>query len=179
MFVNVWPIFEKYLLKWLTMDEVFEITSSLTRNKAFRLVETLFVQANQVRTESKQTSLFGNKKMRFVLIQYELDCLGWKKFLHVEMPYSETVDEAGFRPKASLMTDHGFFLSFLWCSNLFWKYFFFEISNCLDTLFFEIFGHKNMETVQLLNYMFLFYKFKKNQNLYMVSECLFFSFYFN
>ena len=52
------------------MDEVFEITSSLTRNKAFRLVETLFVQANQVRTESKQTSLFGNKKMRLTMENY-------------------------------------------------------------------------------------------------------------
>ena len=31
-------------------------------NKAFRHVETLFVQGNQVHTESKQTYLFGNKK---------------------------------------------------------------------------------------------------------------------
>ena len=31
-------------------------------NKAFRRVETLFVQGNQVRTESKQTSFFSNKK---------------------------------------------------------------------------------------------------------------------
>ena len=30
--------------------------------KAFRHVETLFVQGNQVRTESKQTSFFDNKK---------------------------------------------------------------------------------------------------------------------
>ena len=32
------------------------------RYKAFRHVETLFVEGNQVRTESKQTSLFGNEK---------------------------------------------------------------------------------------------------------------------
>ena len=58
----------------------------LAFNKAFRHVETLFVQGNQVRTESKQTSFFGNKKRRFLLIQYELDYLGQIKFLHVEMP---------------------------------------------------------------------------------------------
>ena len=56
-------------------------------NKAFRHVETLFVQGNQVRTESKQTSFFGKKKRMFVLIQYEHDNLGRIKFLQVEMPY--------------------------------------------------------------------------------------------
>ena len=49
---------EKICISSVTLRSI-----SQTRcNKAFRHVETLFIQGTQVRTESKQTSLFGNKK---------------------------------------------------------------------------------------------------------------------
>ena len=51
-------------LSVVCVENMFEInTQFIAYNKAFRHVETLFVQGNQVRTESKQTSLFGNKKI--------------------------------------------------------------------------------------------------------------------
>ena len=55
-------------------------------NKAFRHVETLFVQGNQVRTDQNKPFFLLIKK-EVCLHQYELDYLGRLKFLHVEMPY--------------------------------------------------------------------------------------------
>ena len=54
-------------------------------NKAFRHVETLFVQDNQVRTDPNKPH-FLLIKMEVCFDQYELDYLGRIMFLHVEMP---------------------------------------------------------------------------------------------
>ena len=54
--------------------------------KAFRHVETLFVQGNQVRTDQNKPSFLVIKK-EVCFDQYELDYLGLIKFLHVERPY--------------------------------------------------------------------------------------------
>ena len=61
-----------------------ELCSSVS-NKAFRHVETLLVQGNQVRTDQNKYPFLLIKKVCFD--QYELDYLGRIKFLHVEMPY--------------------------------------------------------------------------------------------
>ena len=53
---------------------------------AFRYVETLFVQGNQVRTDQNKPPFLLIKKVCFD--QYELDYRGRKRFLHVEMPYN-------------------------------------------------------------------------------------------
>ena len=55
-------------------------------NKAFRHVETLFVQGNQVRTDQNKPTFLLIKKM-ICFHQYELGYHGRIKFLHVEMPY--------------------------------------------------------------------------------------------
>ena len=58
----------------------------LLNNKAFRHVEIVFIQGNQVRTDqNKPPFLLIKKKICFD--QYELYYLGRIKFLHVEMPY--------------------------------------------------------------------------------------------
>ena len=54
--------------------------------KAFRHVETLFVQFNQVRTDQNKPPFLLTKK-GLCFDQHELDYLGRIKFLHVEMPY--------------------------------------------------------------------------------------------
>ena len=56
--------------------------------KAFRHVETLFVQGNQVRTDQNKPSFLLTKK-QVCFDQYELHYHGRIKFLHVEMPYWE------------------------------------------------------------------------------------------
>ena len=54
--------------------------------KAFRHVETLFVQGNQVRTDQNKPPFLVIKN-EVCFDQYELDYLGRIKFLHVEMPW--------------------------------------------------------------------------------------------
>ena len=58
------------------------------KNKAFRHVETSFVQGNQVRTDQNKPYFLLTKK-QVCFDQYELDYLGRIKFLHVEMPYRD------------------------------------------------------------------------------------------
>ena len=61
-------------------------------NKAFRHVETLFVQGtDQVRTDQNKPLFLLIKKV-VCFDQYELDYLGRIKFLHVEMPYKQESD---------------------------------------------------------------------------------------
>ena len=62
-----------------------ELCSSVS-NKAFRHVETLLVQGNQVRTDQNKYPFLLIKKV-VCFDQYKLDYLGRIKFLHVEMPY--------------------------------------------------------------------------------------------
>ena len=56
-------------------------------NKAFRHVETVFVQGNQVRTDQNKLPFLLTKN-EVCFDQYELDYLGQIKFLTVKMPYS-------------------------------------------------------------------------------------------
>ena len=56
-----------------------------TLNKAFRHVETLFIQGNQVRTDQNKPS-FLLTKMEVCFDQYELNYFGRIMFLHIEMP---------------------------------------------------------------------------------------------
>ena len=58
----------------------------LSINKAFRHVETSFVQGNQVRTDQNKPSFLLTKKQVY-FDQYELAYLGRIKFLHVGIPY--------------------------------------------------------------------------------------------
>ena len=54
--------------------------------RAFRHLETLFVQGNQVRTDQNKPPFLVIKK-EVCFDQYDFDYLGRIKFLHVEMPY--------------------------------------------------------------------------------------------
>ena len=62
-------------------------------NKAFRHVETLFGQGNQVRTNQDKPLfvclfvMFCLSLFKVCFDQYELDYLGRINFMHVEMPY--------------------------------------------------------------------------------------------
>ena len=62
-----------------------KVTKKVTSNKAFRHVETLFVQGNQVRTDQNKPFLIIKKGLCFD--QYKHDYLGRIKFLHIERPY--------------------------------------------------------------------------------------------
>ena len=64
----------------------YDLCSHVLCNKAFRHVETLFVQGDQVRTDQNKPSFLLTKKV-VCFDQYEFDYLGQIKFLHVEMPY--------------------------------------------------------------------------------------------
>ena len=59
--------------------------------KAFRHVETSFVQGNQVRTDQDKP-LFLVIKKEGCFDQYELNYLGRIKFLHVEIPYYSNIN---------------------------------------------------------------------------------------
>ena len=64
-------------------------SSHCAPNKAFRHVEALFVQGNQVRTDKNKPLFVSLFEVCFD--QYELDYLGRIQFLHVEMPYCISV----------------------------------------------------------------------------------------
>jgi len=53
----------------------YEMRRAYKCNKAFRYVETLFVQGNQVRTDQNKSSFLLTKK-EVCFDQYELDYLG-------------------------------------------------------------------------------------------------------
>ena len=81
-----------------------------TGNKAFRHIETLFVQGNQVRTDQNKPPFLVIKK-EVCFDQYELDYLGRIKFLHVEcLIVRPKTEEYYHRPTARSITLMGFVL---------------------------------------------------------------------
>ena len=75
-----------YIFSYIVLKRSFVSICFYITKKAFRHVETLYVQGNQVRTnQNKPPFLLAKKEV--CVDQYELDYLGRIKFLHVEIPY--------------------------------------------------------------------------------------------
>ena len=72
-------------------------------NKAFRRVETLFVQGNQVRNDQNKPPFLSTKK-EVCFEHYELAYLGRIKFLHVEMPHAANIWNAKIKTINQMQT---------------------------------------------------------------------------